>query len=370
VNAVPGRESYIAPCWQTGAGMSVAAGAGPFFQASASIARILNFDKIQWSNIAAETIKCKSTGEGKLLMTLYGYTCAVDDFIDGANAAFQVKAAATANFFGEQIGFPCTASDADGSQFSVSCPYDDTRLEDQCLGAKLPGAKFSLALTVPFQPYRKRCKGQEYDRDGNLTQFDGESGYFDFTNMDVRTDFALDDAPILLFPESNIIPGQFQDVMQTAMMEAANTDMKEFIRNFLNNKVQDLIKSNKFLQSFLCMLDYIQAAIPPCVHFQEDNPIDCSGTVPKYPNTPDTTCSPCDKCCLCLQNGDCGPVCTQDCPCIRTWCTESGRTTTTFDSTVALIAIVILAIAVFLAYYFIRGLKRPILPLWFPLVET
>lgn len=364
VNGVPNKQSYIGPCWNPGAGMSVAGGAGPFFQASASVSRILNLDKIQFTTWpTVQPIKCKKTGKGRLLMTLYGYTCASDDTIYGENAEFTIKAAATVNAFGENFGFPCNASPEDGTQIFQSCPYDATRLQDQCMGAKLPGAKISVTLDVPFIPNvpEQRCF------------FDtGEIGFFDFTQMSVEVDYALDDAPTLLFPEGDVVPPSFQDNMQTIMMEVANTDMRQFIKNYLNGKVAELVKSNEFLQLFECVLNHYQKEWKVCTVFESEGPpINCSGTVPIYPGGSEAQqCSPCDECCLCLQNGDCGPKCRQDCPCIREWCTSSGRNDSNFLALIAASVGVACIVGLIVLYYFVRGLKRPILPLWFPLVET
>jgi hypothetical protein len=219
-----------------------------------------------------------------------------------------------------------------------------------CLDVALPSALVNLQLEVPVT----------YLKDGGKDLFcsiangginNAKAFRTKFTDATMKLDFALLDKPEITFPQPSIISDQFKFIIETTIMQAANTSLRQIIDQQLTDQMAPFLKDALAIAGFMDTIDmcFLNSDLQPLPNMTCN-----AGVTP----TPPEQCNPCDACCLCLTSGDCGEKCLQNCPCVSPFCTKVDRVFDPLWWLLFTIIVIIFVIILVVGSGFIRGIGK------------
>lgn len=342
-------RTWLAPCCDPGKTMVVEGGLGNFVKATVQVKRIRNFDRLRFRSVNAQVKPCNKS----LLFTINAETCpaiTTDNFSSTVFTKLGLDFSVQASVLGTNV-FDTGKRFCDALP-SVTQFQTCSNASAQCLEVFVPSALVNMQLEVPVQEYAgptAMSTVTKADLDFWCGLFNsGKKGYTTkFGDSTLTMDFALLDKPTINFPGPTIINEDLKFVIETAIMQAANTSL----RSVLSKQVSDQLAP--FLIDAL-EIGQVVDGIPLCLNFSQtfDSMTCVANSVP----TPPGQCNPCDFCCLCLAGGDCGEKCLQNCPCVIPFCTQVDRIFDPFYWIIFGVIVILIVFFMLVGGGFLRGL--------------
>ena len=323
---IGGVSTFIGPCMNPGNVIQIQAGVAPFFSVTAQVVRIRNLDRLKFLKVKSDVKACTKS----LVLTLIGQTCGGDDNDNGVPTKFGIDVSMQATALGQNL-FIGNEYFCDNVQPAVQ--NEDCAANVGCIEVFLPATLVQLVMEIELIDGESEC-GME------------KSVRINWKNSKLSMNFSFSDRPDFWVP-GLIINDDFRDQIESAMLQLANSSMRNVISNLLSEKVKPFF--DNFIQGLGALTDW-----PFCVTFPTPTKMTCDSTVPTLP----ATCDLCDPCCLCLTRGDCGDLCRQDCPCILPFCTAVNRTLNPIWWFLFWVVFIIIIIATLVFIGIARGIGR------------
>lgn len=351
----------MSPCMDPANTMFVSEGIGNIFNITAQIKRIRNLDRVFFRSVEATPKPCNGT----VLFQLAALTCGelerdecpfydsttVTSCTTGINTRFGLDFSIQATVLGTNLVSSTRLCDnLSAVQKNTDCPLEG----GQCMEVFLPLMLVNATLEVPVEPVpstlpilsaTSNAVCQLNSPGASLTSY-----LCHFERASFSMGLAMSEKPVILYPtETVIIPPDYRSFIETAVMDAANTVLRNNLGSQLTNAFSPF-----FQRAFAIapLMDFV----PVCLNMSQTTPfMDCP------PNTivvPPTTCDPCDECCLCMTGGDCGEKCRQRCACVNTFCAAVDRIEYPIWWKLVVVIFVLLAVVMVVGGGFMRGIQQ------------
>jgi hypothetical protein len=347
-------SSYMSPCMNPGNTMFINEGVGSIFNVSAQVKRIRNLDRVRFRTVNATPKPCNNS----VLFQLAAVTCGETErdlcpfnsvsCSRAINTRLGIDFSIQATVLGTNIlssSRLCDNLDPIGA--NQNCPLEG----GQCLEVFLPLMLVNSTLEVPVEPvpatyfsssFNTLCAAQGSSLSAYIGRFDKSSFSFGL---------AMSEKPIILYPteSSIIIPDQFKTFVETAIMDAANTVLRNNLDEQLTNAFSPFFQKSFWIAPLMDLL-------PVCLNFSQTQvTMDCPSTAIVVPPS---VCDPCDFCCICYTGGDCGEKCRQRCGCVNTFCAAVDRIEYPIWWKLVVIIFILLAVVMVVLGGFMRGIQR------------
>lgn len=347
-------STFMAPCMNPGNTMFVSEGVGNLFNVTAQIKRIRNLDRVGFKLVTATPKPCNNS----VLFQLAAVTCGENE-VDVCPSQVPNQVNSCTNPINTRLGLDfsiqatilgtnvldssrlCDNLDPIGA--GIHCPLEGT----QCLEVWLPLMLVNVQLEVPVTP-------ADPFADLYCQVFDpSTAAYFgDFLRSSFSMGLAMSEKPVIVYPTVSgvpVIPDEYKTFIETAVMEAGNTVLRENLSEQLTNAFAPFFQQTLFLDKLLDV-------VPVCLNFSQttlEMACPSQGFV-----IPPPVCDPCDFCCICYTGGDCGEKCLQRCPCVNNFCQSVDRII--YPIWWKLVAYFLIAVAVILliAGAYVRGIQQ------------
>jgi len=346
-------SSLMAPCMNPGNTMFISEGVGGLFNVTAQIKRIRNLDRIRFRTVEATPKPCNNS----VLFQLAALTCGETEedlcpfksvsCSGEINTRLGLDFSIQATVLGTNIlssSRLCDNLDPIGA--NRNCPLQG----GQCLEVFLPLMLVNATLEVPMRSLSSSISQDVFDL---LCEAQGPSlsayiGNFDQASFTFG--LAMSEKPIILYPTDTVlIPDEYKTFIETAIMDAANT----VLRNNLDAQITNAF-SPFFQKSF--WISPLLNEVPVCLNFSETFLVmDCPANAIVVPPA---TCDPCDFCCICYTGGDCGEKCRQRCACVNSFCTAVDRIEYPIWWKIVVFIFVLLGFVMLVGGGFMRGIQR------------
>lgn len=348
-------QSFMAPCMNPGNTMFVNEGVGSIFNVTAQIKRIRNLDRIQFRTVQATPKPCNQS----VLFSFAAVTCGqtVKDECPSFQATtFTSCSSAVDTRLGLDFSIQATilgTNVLDSSRLcdnlapigqGIHCPLQN----NQCLEVYLPLMLVNMTVEVPVV-YASSTAWDSFCKTVSGNTFT-KAYYPRFNQASISMSLALSEKPVILYPTNTVlIPEQYKTFIETTVMDAANTVLKNSLDEQLTNAFSPFFQDSFVLAPLL-------DALPQCVNFSQTQIFMACPTTEIV--VPPTQCDPCDFCCICYTGGDCGEKCRQECGCVNTFCTAVDRIAYPIWWKIVLILTILLVILIILIGGFMRGINR------------